>query len=190
MNILLIDNNDSFTYNLEHLLVNVTGEVPQVVSYDRLLHHDFCSHDLIVISPGPGAPRDYPFYQTILEYPVPVLGICLGMQIINEHFGGSTERLEGCFHGRTDRIEFSGKSYEVALYHSLCADRIGDGLKVIASTRHGLPMALRHQSRPILGYQFHPESFLTSCGEFFIEYGLSYIATGYHRTLVVDRLGA
>ena len=71
---------------------------------------DFSAYSLIIISPGPGCPADYPGYETVIwSHGLPVLGVCLGMQIINEYFGGRTARLEGCFHGRAELIDFAGR---------------------------------------------------------------------------------
>ena len=128
MRLLLIDNNDSFTHNLEHLLVAACGYPPRVLAYDDVRKEDVENADCWVISPGPGTPADYPGYSELLELPTPCLGICLGMQLINEHFGGSTAQLAGCFHGRSETIRFAGQSVEVARYHSLDCEVIGTGL--------------------------------------------------------------
>jgi para-aminobenzoate synthetase component 2 len=173
---LLLDNNDSFTANLEHLLAAcIPGEV-QVRPYDALPELDFSAFDLAVISPGPGHPRAYPAYDRLLESGLPILGVCLGLQIINDHFGGDTARLPGCFHGRTDRIVFAGKHFDVARYHSLYLRQPASCLDVTARNAGGVPMAARHVSRKILGYQFHPESFLTTDGPFFIRHALDFFA--------------
>ena len=190
METLLVDNNDSFTYNLEHLLVRVTGDTPTVIPYDLLKKSQIDDYDWIVISPGPMTPADYPNYARIFQGPIPVLGICLGMQIINEQFGGTTAPLVGCYHGRTDEIDFQGIRHNVARYHSLYAASVGDNLEVIASNRDGVPMAIRHTRRPIIGYQFHPESFLTPAGEHFIEYALRDYTNDRHGALSVDSVGA
>ena len=190
MKTLLIDNNDSFTYNLEHLLVRVTGIVPRVLPYSQLADHHIDSHDLAVISPGPKTPRAYPVYDRLFASDIPILGVCLGMQIINEQFGGTTARLAGCYHGRADSIIFDGLPFQVARYHSLYADSVGEPLEVIAANAAGIPMAIRHRCRPILGYQFHPESFLTTSGEYFIEYALDFFAPGRYRPLAGNRLSA
>lgn len=172
LKILLIDNDDSFTYNLEHLLVACSRGEVLVAPYSQSPWGAVSEYDLVVISPGPGAPRDYPDYHRLFSQPCPVLGICLGMQIINEHFGGATDRLPGCVHGKTDVIEFADATFTVARYHSLYASVLAPELNVLAQNHQGAPMALRHQHRPILGFQFHPESFLTTKGDFFIRYAL------------------
>lgn len=174
MKLLLIDNDDSFTGNLDHLLTRTTGSQPVVVPYSRLGTVDTAEFDIAVISAGPGKPSEYPDYSTLLASKTPVLGVCLGMQIVNEAFGGSTAQLPDCIHGKTDEIEFQGRTFTVARYHSLSVNDIGQDLEVKAVNRSRLPMALQHRSFPILGYQFHPESFMTTNGGYFIEYAISF----------------
>ncbi|MBU1317693.1 MAG: aminodeoxychorismate/anthranilate synthase component II [candidate division Zixibacteria bacterium] len=175
MRILIIDNDDSFTGNLKHLIAQRLQTDPVVVPYTRLSVVEPSQYDLIVISAGPGKPSEYTGYRHMLDSDIPILGICLGMQIINEYFGGETARLDGCIHGRTERIEFEGRSLDVARYHSLCVKRVGANLEVIAVNSGGVPMALQHRSKRILGYQFHPESFLTTDGGYFIDYAIDFI---------------
>lgn len=179
MHILLIDNNDSFTRNLEHLLVtSVAGALVVVEPYDRLAELDLASPDLIVVSPGPGTPADYPGYERVFKAGKPVLGICLGMQIINEYRGGATGRLPGCVHGKTDTIQWRGRPQVVARYHSLCVTRVGDGLTILAENDQSVPMCLGSTEDRLFGYQFHPESFLTPDGGGFIVDALDYLDLG------------
>jgi para-aminobenzoate synthetase component 2 len=173
MKTLLIDNNDSFTHNLEHLLVAATGFSPEIVPYDRLADTPLEKYDVVVISPGPLTPADYPAYDRLLAGKTPILGICLGMQIINDYYGGETTQLPGCVHGRTDVVVFEDRRVTVARYHSLHVKTVGVDLEVFARNADGVPMALRHMTRPIVGYQFHPESFLTSDGQFFVNHALN-----------------
>lgn len=178
MDVLLIDNNDSFTRNLEHLLVAaLPGSVVEIAGFDRLGELQLADRDLIVISPGPGEPQEYPGYERVFAADRPILGVCLGMQLINEFFGGTTEQLPGCVHGKTDEVVMDGQTRTVARYHSLYAASLGDGLEVVAANDAGVPMCLRHHSRPIVGYQFHPESFLTCDGVWFIDYALDLLRT-------------
>lgn len=186
MRILLVDNRDSFTLNLEHLLASTIG-VPETVSYDAFQPGRiscgagrYGQPDLLVISPGPGHPSEYPKYRELFRScpRLPVLGVCLGMQIINECLGGTTSRLQGCVHGRTDRFRLGERSVEVARYHSLFISSPGEGLDICASTEAGIPMILRHRELPLLGYQFHPESFLTRDGEEFIGYAIECLGLG------------
>lgn len=163
MRILLVDNRDSFTRNLEHLLVQAVGHVPRVAPYDGFRPEMAEAYDMTVISPGPGHPRDYPAYGPLLDSGRPVLGICLGLQIMNLHFGGSVERLPGCVHGKASHFMLFGRDVLAARYHSLSLSRVAPDLDVLAEFQ-GIPMAARHRSLPLLGLQFHPESFLTPHG--------------------------
>jgi|WetSurMetagenome_2_1015567.scaffolds.fasta_scaffold595482_1 anthranilate synthase/aminodeoxychorismate synthase-like glutamine amidotransferase len=168
MKILLIDNNDSFTHNLEHLLAITVGAGVEVRPYTDLPKICLDTYDFAVISPGPGKPSDYPHYTNLLNRAIPLLGICLGLQIINEHFGGQTGQLQECLHGKTDMISMRGQAFKVARYHSLYLEKVAPELEILAVNGVGIPMAARHKNRPIIGYQFHPESFLTQDGEFFV----------------------
>jgi para-aminobenzoate synthetase component 2 len=170
--ITLLDNYDSFTLNLKHLLQVVTGQAVEVVacadaSSDLILQCPF-----LVISPGPGHPDDYPLYGVLRERTGPVLGVCLGMQILNTVMGGRVEPLAGCCHGKTDTVRFQDRDRVVARYHSLWCSEVADELDVLAVNRQGVPMILRHRSSPFLGYQFHPESFLTEEPEFWIRHAM------------------
>jgi len=173
--LLLVDNEDSFTRNLEHLLATVTGLTPALVPYSGFTPEAAHAADLLVISPGPGHPREYPAYLPLFasDAPrLPILGICLGMQIINHALGGEVARLPGCVHGRAEAIDFSGRRVRVARYHSLSCTSLAPGLVLDAATDTGVPMAAHHRDRPLAGYQFHPESFLTEAPEAFILHAL------------------
>lgn len=211
MRILLADNHDSFTRNLEHLLVAATGCVPMVIPVDRLDEvttgwphapgeanpaAPAARWDLLVISPGPGTPEEYPQYAPLLggeatrvarmshatgatdatgptgDGAVPVLGICLGLQIINTHLGGVTAPLPGCVHGKPDTLHYAGQARTVARYHSLHLSAMGAGMRVLARNGQGVVMAARHACLPLMGYQFHPESFLTPDGVWWILHAL------------------
>jgi para-aminobenzoate synthetase len=176
---LVIDNHDSFTYNLVHLLAELNGEEPLVVKNDEtdwatLARETF---DNIVISPGPGRPdraADFGLSaDAIRAARVPLLGVCLGHQGIATHFGGSVERAPEPMHGRVSRIRHDGDSlfdgipgaFGAVRYHSLVVARpLPAPLVEIAWSADGLIMALRHRDRPIYGVQFHPESILTDHG--------------------------
>lgn len=175
LRILLSDNDDSFTMNLAHLLHAATGSTPQVVNHTALAARaPAAEQNLVVISPGPGHPDEYPCYGPVLQSGRPVLGICLGMQIINCHFGGTVKALAGCVHGKSDTVVMTDadKTLTVGRYHSLHCATTGAELQVTGRTPQGLVMALRHNSLPLYGYQFHPESFLTAEGVWCIRHAL------------------
>lgn len=176
MNILLIDNNDSFTRNLEHLIVSaVKSCVVDIKPYSLLDSLEYSAYDLIIISPGPGEPAEYPGYERIFNAHQPVLGICLGMQIMNELHGGSTGRLDGCVHGKTDVIDFDGTERVVARYHSLKVTKVGSELDILAVNRDDVVMCLGNAEKRLLGYQFHPESFMTPDGGWYIAFALHFL---------------
>lgn len=163
MRILLADNRDSFTRNLEHLIARVTGSAPAIVPCARYRTGLSWGYALTVISPGPGHPRDYPGYGELLDSGMPVLGVCLGLQIANLHFGGAVERLPGCMHGKASRFTLFGREVTAARYHSLYLSRLAPEMEPLAEFQ-GIPMAARHTRLPVLGLQFHPESFMTPQG--------------------------
>ncbi|HEY9434550.1 MAG TPA: aminodeoxychorismate/anthranilate synthase component II [Blastocatellia bacterium] len=177
--VVLIDNYDSFTYNLYEYFCQLTPAV-QVFRNDKVDIPEIARlrPDLIVISPGPKAPRDAGISKEVISrlgHTIPILGVCLGHQCINEVFGGSTVRAPCPWHGKTSIIHHDGKvlydgvpdGISVARYHSLVADpkTIGPDLYVSAWTEDGIVMGLRHHYYPIEGVQFHPESFMTEYGQ-------------------------
>jgi len=164
MELLLIDNNDSFTYNLFHLISSVTGMDVPVVKYQELDSKDITSYSGFVISPGPGHPEEYDKYSKIIDSGKPVFGVCLGMQILNIYFGGSVVRLDGCRHGVTRQTVCMGREYQTAVYNSLYCSKIPDVFNVFAVS-DDIPMGIIHKNRPLAGVQFHPESFMTEDGE-------------------------
>jgi para-aminobenzoate synthetase component 2 len=177
MRILLVDNRDSFTRNLEHLIVAAVGSVPAITPYDSFRTDMALGYDVTVLSPGPGHPDDYPGYGGLFDASRPVLGICLGLQIANVHFGGAADRLPGCIHGRTSVFTLFGRQVEAARYHSLYLSRVAPDLEVLAEFQ-GIPMAAKHRRLPVLGFQFHPESFLTPQGEGIIRDALQMLLPG------------
>ena len=176
--LLLIDNYDSFTYNLVQAFLMLDASVIvhrndaiDVASAARI------SPTHLVISPGPGRPSDAGVSLEMIEYfsdKTPVLGVCLGHQCIVEHFGGSIVAAQNLMHGKTSQIEHDGKAvyrslpnpFEVGRYHSLAAkrDEVPQNLTVTAQTKEGEIMGVRHKTLPIEGVQFHPESVLTPNG--------------------------
>ncbi len=176
MKVFLLDNYDSFTYNIVQLLECI--DVHPVVKRDTeitLNQIKLMSPDRIIISPGPMRPKDHPLIFEIIEkfhVTTPIFGVCLGMQAINEFFGGSIKEADIPVHGKTSLIYHSSESlfsgiaspFRAARYHSLIVDELAPQAKVIAETSDGLVMALKHNSFPVSGVQFHPESYLSECG--------------------------
>jgi len=179
--ILLIDNYDSFTYNLYQLLAELGADV-EVVRNDQItiddIHSSRSEISAIVISPGPCTPIEagicVPLIRSIAGQ-IPVLGVCLGHQSIGEAFGGQVVRAAQVLHGKTSEIYHSGSGVFAGLpspftatrYHSLIVDRatLPDQLEITAETADGTIMGLRHRELPVEGVQFHPESILTPVGK-------------------------
>jgi anthranilate synthase/aminodeoxychorismate synthase-like glutamine amidotransferase len=179
--ILVIDNYDSFTYNLVQELAEV-GASPEVVRNDAWTLDEVRAFDAdgIVISPGPGSPevaRDVGISNDVIRElgpTTPILGVCLGHQCIGYVFGAEIVRAPDLFHGKTSEIYHRGEGvldglpipFEATRYHSLIVQRdsIPTELKVTAETHDEIVMAMRHREHPIEGVQFHPESILTAEG--------------------------
>lgn len=178
MRTIIIDNYDSFTYNLYHLL-RALGVETDVVRNDKFELPQLAGYDKILLSPGPGIPEESGLLLDVIrEYAgkKPILGICLGHQAIGQHFGGKLTNLDEVFHGVSSKVELKGDDYifegldrsiEVGRYHSWVVDTDGlpDCLEVTAVSEEGQIMAMRHKSFDIRGIQFHPESVLTPEGE-------------------------
>jgi len=176
MRILVLDNYDSFTWNLVHLFEERGAEV-LVHRNDAITVEDAAAlrPDRLVVSPGPGRPEDAGLSLELIRTlgpDVPTLGVCLGHQAIVEAFGGSIGQARALLHGKASRIRhdgvgvFSGlpEEIEVGRYHSLAATAVPDELTVTARTDDGEVMGVRHRVLPIEGVQFHPESVLTPDG--------------------------
>jgi anthranilate synthase component II len=177
--VLVIDNYDSFVYNLVQYLGELGAE-PIVVRNDEFDVAGLLTFtpDLLLVSPGPGRPEDAGVSSAAIEHfgsnGVPVLGVCLGHQCIGQIFGGSVVAAPEIMHGKTSMIHhqsegvFSGleNPFEATRYHSLVveASSVPDVLEVTARTSDGVVMGLRHRTLPIEGVQFHPESILTTSG--------------------------
>ena len=181
MKILILDNYDSFTYNLAQYLGELGAE-PLVHRSDELSCDEIkeLAPRGIVISPGPGGPTDRYFgvcAQVLREISprVPTLGVCLGHQGIGVVFGGRITRAKELRHGKTSRIYHDGRGvfrglpdgFPAARYHSLVLERksLPDALEISAESDDGEVMGVRHREYPIEGIQFHPESVLTPCGK-------------------------
>ncbi len=173
---LLIDNYDSFTYNLAHLFQELGAEVT-VIRNDKIDADEAekLAPSRLVISPGPGRPADSGASIEILQRlgpRIPSLGVCLGHQAIIEAFGGEVGQARALLHGKASAVAHDGRGLFAGLpdpleggrYHSLAATRVPDCLEVSARTEDGEVMAVRHRELPIEGIQFHPESVLTPLG--------------------------
>jgi anthranilate synthase component 2 len=174
--ILLVDNYDSFTYNLAHLFGELGAEV-RVVRNDAIdaAEAERLTPSHLVISPGPGRPTDTGVSIELLRRlgpTTPTLGVCLGHQAIVETFGGEVGQAKRLVHGKAAAVAHDGRGlfsglpdpFEAGRYHSLAATRVPDELEVCATTEDGEVMAVRHCELPIDGIQFHPESVLTPAG--------------------------
>jgi len=177
--ILVIDNYDSFTYNLVQYLGEL-GADPKVFRNDKIdiARIRRLAPERIVISPGPGSPKDAGISKEVivrLGRKVPILGVCLGHQCVGEAFGGRVVGAKALMHGKTSLIYHDGKEifkgvenpFEATRYHSLIVERktLPLSLAVTAETREKEIMALRHRTFPVWGVQFHPESVLTREGK-------------------------
>lgn len=174
--ILLVDNYDSFTYNLVHLFEELGAEV--VVRRNDEIDADEAerlapSH--LVVSPGPGRPAESGATVEIvrrLAPTTPTLGVCLGHQAVIEAFGGEIGQARELVHGKASTVEHDGRgiftglpqAFSAGRYHSLAATVVPDELEVSAKTPDGEVMAVRHRALPVDGVQFHPESVLTPVG--------------------------
>jgi len=191
MRLLLLDNHDSFTWNLAELLRS-TGKVSfNIISSGKFEISSMQEYDKIIFSPGPGLPQEQPAMFRILEEidvrrqkkeKIPaVLGVCLGMQAIALHFGAKLFNLPEVVHGqprkltilRPDHFIFKGipNGFEAGLYHSWAVDpgSLPGSLEVLAETSDGTLMAIAHKTLPFCGVQFHPESIMTEHGKRLIE---------------------
>lgn len=176
--ILMLDNYDSFTYNLVQELQEISGAGIEVIRNDAATTDEIMAMgpEAIVISPGPGRPEDAGITQDLIRAAteLPLLGICLGEQALAQVHGGKVVRAPEPVHGKTSLIHhddstlFAGlaQPFEATRYHSLIVDResIPPCLRVTAWTEDGLVMALEDVRRPHFGVQFHPESYLSRCG--------------------------
>jgi len=180
MKILVLDNYDSFTYNLVQYIQELVGHKVDVFRNDAIALADVEGYDKIVLSPGPGLPKDAGIMPELIKRYAPtkeILGVCLGHQAIGEAFGGTLHNIEKVYHGVATPIEvvdgnallFRGlpKNIEVGRYHSWIVERpnLPAELQITAVDEYGAIMAMRHRTYNVRGVQFHPESVLTPMGK-------------------------
>ena len=192
--ILLIDNYDSFTYNLYQYLCELGADVT-VVRNDEVTPDDVdaMKPQGIVISPGPCTPKEAGISNdVILRFgpTVPTLGVCLGHQCIGDAYGGRVDRAGEIMHGKMSMIHHDGKGvfeglpnpFEAIRYHSLAVftEGLPDALEVTARTDKGIIMGLRHKEHPVEGIQFHPESIMTEVGKDLLQNFLNRVAKSNH----------
>jgi len=174
--LLVIDNYDSFTYNLVHLFEELGADV-RVFRNDAITveEAEALQPTHLLISPGPGRPADAGVSVELIRRlgpRVPTLGVCLGHQAIVEAFGGEVGQAKALLHGKASQVEHDGRGVfaglpqglEAGRYHSLAATVVPDELEVSARTHDGEVMGVRHRTLPVEGVQFHPESVLTPLG--------------------------
>jgi anthranilate synthase component II len=180
MKILILDNYDSFTYNLVHMVEKITGNFPSVFRNNEITVEEVNYYDMIMLSPGPGIPDEAGILKAVIKRYAgikPIFGVCLGLQAITEVFGGKIINLEDVFHGVATKMIVTdpsatifkevSKNFLAARYHSWAATDEGfpQELKVTARDEDGLIQAIEHSIFPISAVQFHPESILTDVGE-------------------------
>ncbi len=180
MKILILDNYDSFTYNLVHMVEKITGIYPDVFRNDEITIEQVDNYDMIMLSPGPGIPDEAGILKDVIKHYAgkkPIFGVCLGLQAITEVFGGTIENMNEVYHGvatdmkviKEDTILFQNTPniFPAARYHSWIAskDNFPNELEITAIDDEGGIMALRHKTHNISAVQFHPESILTEVGE-------------------------
>ncbi len=178
MKIVLVDNYDSFTYNLSLLVKNITGSHPVVLRNDKIDMAALEQYDKILLSPGPGIPAEAGQLMDVIRHYAglkSILGVCLGHQAIGQVFGATLEQKSRVYHGVVtpvytckDDLMFKGldKQFDVGRYHSwvVGTDNFPEQLEITATDEAGHIMALRHKHYDVRGLQFHPESILTPTG--------------------------
>lgn len=183
MHILLLDNYDSFTYNLAQILEESKLCTFDIIKNDKITLSQIYKYDKILLSPGAGVPSEAGKMNEIINHfydKKPILGICLGMQAIAESFGASLFNMNNVFHGIKEKINIVddsilfnkiSKELFVGLYHSwaISNENFPEILKITAISENGIIMALEHKLFPVFGVQFHPESYITEKGKIIIE---------------------
>jgi anthranilate synthase component II len=182
MRILVFDNYDSFTYNLVHLVEKLTDAPVDVLRNDETTLAEIAKYDKIILSPGPGLPKDAGLMPALIKNfasQKSILGVCLGHQAIGEAFGGKLVNLEQVYHGVSTSVEIGNRDhasrifhglpphFEAGLYHSwvVSAENFPESLEITAVDKNGYVMGLQHKTFDLQGVQFHPESIMTPLGE-------------------------
>ena len=181
MKILILDNYDSFTYNLVHIVKKLGYNDVDVVRNDKISIDEIAKYDKIILSPGPGIPVEAGILMDLIKVystKKPILGVCLGHQAIGESFGGELYNIQKVIHGKAldteviaDDYIFKGvsKKFKSGRYHSWAVKNLPSDLEVTAVDDNGIVMALRHKHYDVRGVQFHPESVMTDEGEKILE---------------------
>lgn len=180
MKIVVLDNYDSFTYNLVHLIEKITGNTPAVYRNDEIAIEALDNFDAIVLSPGPGLPNEAGILKEAIKCYAktkPIFGVCLGLQAITEVFGGKLENLDTVYHGvattmtvlKSNAVIYKNmpQTFEAARYHSWIASKnnFPNELEITAVDANGAIMSVQHKTYKISAVQYHPESILTPLGE-------------------------
>lgn len=180
MKILILDNYDSFTYNLVHMVEKITGDFPTVYRNDEISLEEIGDYDMIMLSPGPGIPDEAGILKDVIKMYAskkPIFGVCLGLQAIAEVFGGKIINIDEVFHGVATEMSIVKenatifrdvpKTFLAARYHSWIAseENFPDELEITAVDEDGKIQAIQHKEFPMSAVQFHPESILTEVGE-------------------------
>lgn len=179
MKILVIDNYDSFVYNLVHLIHSIRNEDLTIVKNDKISLDEINSFDKILLSPGPGLPKDAGIMPSLIQHfasEKSILGVCLGHQAISESFGSTLFNLKDPLHGIASQIEIlkddylfenCPKQFKIGHYHSWCVEEksLSKDLEVLAKDAFGNIMSIKHKKFDLRGVQFHPESILTENGK-------------------------
>lgn len=179
MKLLLLDNHDSFTFNLLQIIREWGKCTCTVLKSEQLINYDINDFDKLMLSPGPGLPQEAPsLLQTIGQAAghLSILGVCLGHQAIACYFGGKLQKAKTICHGQISEVRLTSVSspvfktipdrFDVGRYHSWVVDpkACGKGIEITAVTRDGTIMAIQHQQMSVYGFQFHPESVMTPLG--------------------------
>lgn len=180
MNILILDNYDSFTYNLVHMVEDITGKLPDVFRNDEIALEAIERYDVIILSPGPGIPDEAGILKEVIATYAgrkPIFGVCLGLQAITEVFGGQIENMGEVFHGVATEMTVTEKGadifkgipqkFDAARYHSWIAstENFPRTIAITAVDEDGGIQAIQHKEFNVSAVQFHPESILTDVGE-------------------------